>query len=130
MLTFAQLASRLTGLMEDLDGGLWTDLLSSLNPPGALPKPETVHEMCFRDAKAVAGYIPDLRAVIKANSPKSLQPSEAAAARSLKGLLNFAARLPVLILSIPGYHDNQNLIDLYNGYRQTLAEIDEYLSLI
>jgi hypothetical protein len=129
MLTFAQLNSRLTGLMEDLDGGLWTGLLEDLNPPEGFPKPETVHEMCFRDAKAVAGYIPDLRAIIKANSPKSLPPSEAAALRSLKGLLNFAARLPVIILTMSDYQDNQNLIDLYNGYRQTLKEIDEYLAL-
>ena len=129
MLTFAQLESRLTGLMEDLDGELWTGLLAGLNPPGELPKPETVHDMCFRDAKALAGYIPDLRAVIKANSPKALPASEMEALRALKGLLNLAARLPVVILTMPEYQNNQNLIDLYNGYRQTLKEIDEYLAL-
>jgi hypothetical protein len=129
MLTFSQLESRLTGLMEDLDGELWAGLLEGLNPTDGFPNPDTVHEMCFRDAKAVAGYVPDLRAVMKANSPKGLPPAEAAALRGLKGLLNFAARLPVILLSMPDYHGNQNLIDLYNGYRQTLKELDEYLAL-
>ena len=129
MLTFAQLNSRLTGLLEDLDGELWTGILEGLNPPGAFPSDETIHEMCFRDAKALAGYIPDLRAIIKANSPKRLDASEIAALRSLKGLLNLAARLPVIILSIPDYKDNENLINVYNGYRQTLKEIDEYLAM-
>jgi hypothetical protein len=129
MLTFAQLESRLTGLMEDLDGELWTDLLGALNPPGEGPKPETVHDMCFRDAKALAGYVPDIRAIIKANSSKALPPSEVEALKALKGLLNLAARLPVVLLTMPDYRENQNLIDLYNGYRQTLKEIDEYLAL-
>jgi hypothetical protein len=129
MLTLTQLSGRLIGLLEDLDGELWASILAELDPPGSLPKAETVHEMCFRDSKALAGYIPDLRAIMKSRSPKSLEASEAAALRSLKGLLNLAARLPVLTLTMPDYHDNQNLIDLYNGYRQTLKEIDEYLAL-
>ncbi|MDR2443642.1 MAG: hypothetical protein LBE31_09000 [Deltaproteobacteria bacterium] len=129
MLSFAQLKDRLEGLMENLDGELWTEILSQLNPPESFPKPETVHDMCFRDAKALAGYVPDLRAVIRKTSPKGLQIEEKKALISLKAIFNFAARLPVLILTIESYRDNQPLIDLYNGYRQTLKEIDDYLAL-
>jgi hypothetical protein len=129
MLTFAQLYGRMIGLLENLDGDLWTGLIAELNPPESFPTPETIHELGFRDAKALAGYIPDLRSIIKSNSPKSLETSELIAVRNLKSLLNLAARLPVILLSMPDYKDNQNLIDVYNGYRQTLKELDEYIAL-
>jgi hypothetical protein len=129
MLTFVQLYSRMIGLLENLDGDLWTGLIAELNPPESFPAPETLHELSFRDAKALAGYIPDLRSIIKSNSPKSLETSELIAVRNLKSLLNLAARLPVILLSMPDYKDNQNLIDVYNGYRQTLKELDEYIAL-
>ena len=129
MLTFNQLYSRMMGLLEDLDGELWTGLLDRLNPPSDYPPPETVHELCFRDAKALAGYIPDLRALIKAQSPKSLDTLDLISVKKIKGLLNFAARLPAMTLSMPDYKDNQNLIDVYNGYRQTLKELSEYIAL-
>lgn len=130
MLTFAQLQSRLSGLMEDLDGEVWTSLLERLNPPDEMPRPETVHDMCFRDAKALVGYVPDLRAVIKSRSPKTLSPEELAALHAVRGVLNFSARIPVLLLSLPDYRGHQALIDLYNGYRSTLKEIDDYLALL
>jgi hypothetical protein len=129
MLSFSQIDKRIKGLMEDLDGDLWRTILEELNPPTSFPKPETVHDLCFRDSKALAGYVPDLKAIMKANSPKSLSPEEIAALRSLKGIFNFSARLPVIILSLGDYRDNQNLIDVYNGYRQTLKDIDDYLAL-
>ncbi|MDR3134737.1 MAG: hypothetical protein LBU69_01435, partial [Deltaproteobacteria bacterium] len=65
MLTFSQLEKRLRLLMEDLDGEYWPSLLEQLNPPESFPKPETVHDLCFRDSKALAGYIPDLRAIMR-----------------------------------------------------------------
>ncbi|MDR1658624.1 MAG: hypothetical protein LBT47_13970 [Deltaproteobacteria bacterium] len=130
MLTFSQLHGRLTGLMENLDGEFWTEILGQLNPPDEFPKPETVHDLCFRDAKAMAGYIPDLRAVISKTSPQNLAAGEIRALQEIKGILNFSARFPVLILTLDDYRSHQPLIDLYNGYRQTLKEIDDYLALV
>jgi hypothetical protein len=129
MLTFNKIENRLKMLLEDLDGEFWADLLARLDPPNNLPAPETVHDLCFRDAKALAGYIPDLRAVMRNNSPKNLPEGEIASLRSIRGLLNFSARLPVLILYYPDYRENENLINVHNGYRQTLRELDEYLAL-
>ncbi|MDR2387080.1 MAG: hypothetical protein LBE80_05775 [Deltaproteobacteria bacterium] len=129
MLSFSQLDKRLRLLMEDLDGEYWTSILEQLNPPEKFPKHELVHDLCFRDAKALAGYIPDLRATMRNNAPKSLSEEEILALRSVRGILNFSARLPVLILLFPQYVDNENLINVYNGYRQTLKELDEYLAL-
>jgi hypothetical protein len=129
MLTFTQLDKRLALLLEDLDGDFWTSILEQLNPPESFPKSETVHDLCFRDAKALAGYVPDLRAIMRGVSPKGLEEGELAALRSIRGRLNFSARIPVLILLHPDYKDNENLINVYNGYRQTLKELDEYLAL-
>jgi hypothetical protein len=129
MLTFKILEKRLGMLTQDLDGDFWTSLLDQLNPPENFPKSEMVHDLCFRDAKALAGYIPDLRAIMRSNPPKTLPEDELLALRSIRGILNFSARLPVLILYHPDYHDNENLINVYNGYRQTLKELDEYLAL-
>ncbi|MDR2302911.1 MAG: hypothetical protein LBF38_12870 [Deltaproteobacteria bacterium] len=129
MLSFATIEKRLKLLLEDLDGEYWTSILDQLNPPENFPKHELVHDLCFRDSKALAGYIPDLRATMRSSPPKSLPSEEVLALRSLRGLLNFSARLPVLILLFPQYRDNENLINVYNGYRQTLKEIDEYLAL-
>ncbi|MDR0622206.1 MAG: hypothetical protein LBJ61_10070 [Deltaproteobacteria bacterium] len=128
MLTFSKIEKRLRLLLEDLDGEFWTNLLERLNPPENFPKTETVHDLCFRDAKALAGYVPDLRAVMRNNLPKDLPEEEVAALRAVRGLLNFSARIPVLILYYPDYRENENLINVYNGYRQTLRELDDYLA--
>ncbi|MDR1678042.1 MAG: hypothetical protein LBS44_06595 [Deltaproteobacteria bacterium] len=129
MLTFSQLNKRLDILLEDLDGEFWTALLEELNPPEKFPRSEMVHDLCFRDAKALAGYIPDLRAVMRRTPPNDLAPEELTALKSIRGILNFSARIPVLILFHPDYHENENLINVYNGYRQTLKELDAYLAL-
>ncbi|MDR0354191.1 MAG: hypothetical protein LBJ64_00405 [Deltaproteobacteria bacterium] len=129
MLSFRQIDKRLGLLLADMDGDLWTSILAELNPPDGRPRSEMVHDLCFRDAKALAGYIPDLRAVMGRVSPQSLDFDELAAFKSIRGLLNFAARIPILILYHPDYTDNQNLISFYNGFRQTLKEVDEYLAL-
>jgi hypothetical protein len=126
MLTFAQLDKRLRSLLEDLDGDFWPALLEELDPPRSRPKSETVHDLCFRDAKALAGYVPDLRAIMARTPAKGLSGEDLAALASIRGLLNFSARLPVLILAHPDYLENENLIAVYNGYRQTLRELDEY----
>ncbi|MDR1545471.1 MAG: hypothetical protein LBU12_01880 [Deltaproteobacteria bacterium] len=129
MLTFVQIRRRLRGLLLDLDGELWSALLAELDPPAKFPKPETVHDLCFRDAKALAGYVPDLRAVMRGVSPKALAGEELEAFQALKALFNFSARLPTLLLSLPDYRETAGLIDLYNGYRQVLKELDDYLQL-
>jgi hypothetical protein len=129
MMTFAQLDRRLRVLLEDLDGDFWPALLEELDPPRSYPKSEAVHDLCFRDAKALAGYVPDLRAIMRRTPARGLSGEDLAALGSIRGLLNFSARLPVLILSHPDYLGNANLIDVYNGYRQTLREVDEYLAL-
>jgi hypothetical protein len=129
MLTFARLDRRLRGLLADLDGELWDALLEELKPP-KFPNPEAIQDMCFRDAKALAGYVPDLRAVMRGVSPKDLNPAELEALMALKGLFRLTARLPLLLLSLPEHQKTEGLIELHNGYRQTLREIDDYLALI
>ncbi|MDR1081327.1 MAG: hypothetical protein LBQ79_10305 [Deltaproteobacteria bacterium] len=129
MKTFAELHRRLIGLVSGLDGEVWDKLLASLNPPGEIPRDSLIQDLAFRDAKALGGYVPDLRNVMKGTSPKSLSPEEYQAFCGIAALYNLAARLPVTLLSIPDYAANENLIELYNGYRQTLSEIFAYLAM-
>ncbi|MDR1049576.1 MAG: hypothetical protein LBP95_00550, partial [Deltaproteobacteria bacterium] len=119
MLTLPQLDKRLQLLLVDLDGDFWTDMLDQLDPPEKTPPSAQVHDLCFRDSKALAGYIPDLRTILRETSPRRLSAEDMAALKSIRGLLNFSARLPVLILSHPDYERNENLINVYNGYKQT-----------
>ncbi|MDR1296982.1 MAG: hypothetical protein LBO05_06345 [Deltaproteobacteria bacterium] len=129
MLTLPQLDKRLQLLLVDLDGDFWTDMLDQLDPPEKTPPSARVHDLCFRDSKALAGYIPDLRTILRETSPRRLSAEDMAALKSIRGLLNFSARLPVLILSHPDYGRNENLINVYNGYKQTLREINAYLAI-
>ncbi|MDR1035833.1 MAG: hypothetical protein LBT40_04485 [Deltaproteobacteria bacterium] len=129
MKTFAELHRRLIGLVSGLDGEVWDNLLASLNPPREIPRDSMIQDLAFRDAKALGGYVPDLRKVMKDTSPKDLAAEEYKAFCGIAALYNLAARLPVVLLSIPDYAENQNLIELYNGYRQTLSEIFAYLAL-
>ncbi|MDR1083433.1 MAG: hypothetical protein LBP22_00905 [Deltaproteobacteria bacterium] len=129
MLTFAELERRLRGLVNNLDGELWPGLLQKINPPQEPAPGSTLHDLAFRDAKALAGYAPDLRAIIQKTSPRSLPQEELTAVTAIKGLFNLMARLPVLLLTIEEHRTNQNLIDVYNGYRQILLELDQYLTL-
>ncbi|MDR2613249.1 MAG: hypothetical protein LBG06_10680 [Deltaproteobacteria bacterium] len=129
MKTFAELHRRLIGLASGLDGELWDQLLASLNPPDEFPRDSQLQDLAFRDAKALGGYVPDLRNVMKNTSPRDLTAEEYQAFCGIAALYNLAARLPVVLLSIPDYKPNSNLIDLYNGYRQILAEIFAYLAI-
>ncbi|MDR1576727.1 MAG: hypothetical protein LBT86_00655 [Deltaproteobacteria bacterium] len=129
MLTLPDLARRLKGLIADLDGDLWTSILQQVNPPASVANPAAIHDLAFRDAKALTGYAPDLRAIIKKTAPKSLTAEELAALIAIRGLYHLMARLPVLLLTIPEHLTNDKLIDLYNGYRQILVELDDYLAL-
>jgi hypothetical protein len=129
MKTYTDLHRRLLGLVTGLDGELWDRLLSSLNPPGETPGDSAIQDLAFRDAKALGGYVPDLRKIMKDVSPRSLDAREYMSFCGVAALYNLAARLPVLLLSIPDYRGNRNLIDLYNGYRQVLSEIYAYLSI-
>jgi hypothetical protein len=129
MRTFTELLSRLQGLILDLDGEIWEKLLKDLNPPNEIPNPNLIHDMAFRDAKALAGYVPDLRSIIRNTSPKAIKAGELESFKAIFGLFKFSARLPVVLLSLPDYKDTENLINLYNGYRQTLVELEDYLRL-
>jgi hypothetical protein len=129
MKTFAELHRRLLGLATRLDGELWEDMLKELDPPKQFPRDALTQDLAFRDAKALAGYVPDLRKLMRDLSPGSLPEDEVIAFATVFSLYNLAARLPVLLLSIPDYKDNQPLIDLYNGYRQVLVELGSYLNL-
>ncbi|MDR1166655.1 MAG: hypothetical protein LBO66_12470 [Deltaproteobacteria bacterium] len=129
MKTFTELHNRLVGLATRLDGELWDSLVKELDPPRSFPRDSAIQDLAFRDAKALAGYVPDLRHIMRANSAKGLSDQEFSAYQALCGLYNLAARLPTVLLSIPDYRENENLIDLYNGYRQTLAEMSLYLGL-
>ncbi|MDR2141422.1 MAG: hypothetical protein LBR11_06480 [Deltaproteobacteria bacterium] len=129
MLTFPELERRLQGLLTDLDGDLWAEILQQVNPPDQAGPVAVIHDMAFRDAKALAGYAPDLRAIIRRSPPKDLSPADLAALKGIKGLYNLLARLPVLLLTNPDHLKNDKLIELYNGYRQILVELNEYLAL-
>ncbi|MDR1315151.1 MAG: hypothetical protein LBQ12_16055 [Deltaproteobacteria bacterium] len=128
MKTFVELHRRLIGLASGLDGELWDRLLASLNPPGETPGDAKLQDLAFRDAKALGGYVPDLRKVMRDSPPASVTAEEYQAFCGIAALYNLAARLPVVLLSIPDYRENANLIELYNGYRQTLSEIFSYLA--
>jgi hypothetical protein len=129
MLSFPQLERRILGLMADLDGELWSQILQEVNPPQSLGPVNAIHDLVFRDAKALAGYVPDIRAIIRKTSPKSLNHEEVQALISIRGFFNLLARFPVVLLTIPDHLDNEKLIDLYNGFRQIIVELDEYLAL-
>jgi hypothetical protein len=129
MKTFSELHRRLIGLASGLDGEVWDRLLASLNPPGEIPSASHIQDLAFRDAKALGGYVPDLRKVMQATSPKSLDAGEYRAFCGIAAMYNLAARLPVVLLSVPEHRDDANLVEMYNAYRQTLAEIYAYLAM-
>ncbi|MDR2423031.1 MAG: hypothetical protein LBE01_06600 [Deltaproteobacteria bacterium] len=129
MLSFPELERRLKNLLADLDGDFWLEILKQVNPPDEAGPVGAIHDLAFRDAKALAGYAPDLRAIIRRTSPKDLAPTDLEALMAVRGLYNLAARLPVVLLTLPDHLKNEKLIDLYNGYRQVLAELDEYAAL-
>jgi hypothetical protein len=129
MKSYSQLLARLAGLSAHLDGELWDKLLTLLDPPKAYGSPSECQDMAFRDAKALAGYVPDLRNLMAKTSPKELAPEELQSLTAIWGFYQLAARLPVLLLSLEEHKANEQLIDLYNGFRQILLELKEYHSL-
>ncbi|MDR1395571.1 MAG: hypothetical protein LBK52_05330 [Deltaproteobacteria bacterium] len=129
MLTFPELERRLLGLIANLDGELWPELLKQVNPPDTSGPAPALHDLAFRDAKALAGYVPDLRALIRRTSPQDLTAADRIAFLNIRGLYNLLARLPVLLLTMPDHLQNTNLIDLHNGFRQILLELDDYAAL-
>ncbi|MDR2352037.1 MAG: hypothetical protein LBF22_02550 [Deltaproteobacteria bacterium] len=129
MKTFSELLIRLAGLSANLDGELWDSILSNLNPPEGYPNPAEIQDLAFRDAKAFTGYVPDLRNIMKKNAPSELSATELQNFRAILGFYNLSARLPVLLLSIPDHKETEQLIDLYNGFRQILLELNEYHKL-
>ncbi|MDR2340079.1 MAG: hypothetical protein LBF40_08105 [Deltaproteobacteria bacterium] len=129
MKTFSELLSRLSGLCSHMDGELWDRLLSELNPPASYPPPSGPQDLAFRDVLALSGYAPDLRRLLEKNPPKGLDPSEKAAFIAVMGYYSLAARIPVLLLGIDEHKGSNQLMDLWNGFRQLLAELAEYRGL-
>ncbi|MDR2200475.1 MAG: hypothetical protein LBR53_13695 [Deltaproteobacteria bacterium] len=126
MKTFSELFLRLSGLAGHLGGGLWEDVLSRLNPPESAPADGEIQEMAFRDAKAMAGYVPDLRRILASNPPGGLGPEERLAFGAVYGFYNLTARIPVVLLTIEDHRKTEQLVELYNGFRQVLLELKEY----
>ena len=128
MKTFAQLQTRLQNLLAGLDGDLWRAMMAAINPPTALQPEQEALDMIFRDSKAFGGYIPDLMAVMRRNIPQELSGEEIQALKGLTGLIQLFLRLLLLILLVPRYHDHEDLITTFNGYRQTLVFAEDYLA--
>ncbi|MDL2259592.1 hypothetical protein LJB99_01765 [Deltaproteobacteria bacterium OttesenSCG-928-K17] len=128
MKTFRELNHRLSNLLSGLDGDLWREMMAGVNPPKKLPEEQGALDMVFRDAKAFSGYIPDMMALMRKNLPGELPPEELMALRGLMGYAQLFTRMLLMILLVPRYNDHEDLITTFNGYRQTLVFVEDYLA--
>lgn len=128
MKTFVELQNRLSILGSSLDGDFWRNMLNEIKPPSKLPEEQQVLDMVFRDSKAFSGYIPDVMAVMRKHLPTELPPDEIMALRGIFSYVQLITRILLLILLVPRYNDHQDLITTFNGYRQTIVFIDDYLA--
>ncbi len=128
MKNFVELEARLRNLLAGLDGDLWRQMMHDIKPPAALPDEQQALDMVFRDAKAFGGYIPDLMALMRKHLPGELPEREILALGSLLGNIQLLTRMLLLILLVPRYHDHEDLIATFNGYRQTLIFVEDYLA--
>lgn len=128
MKTFVELNRRLAILVSTLDGDYWHDMLAEIKPPSKLPEEQKALDMIFRDSKAVSGYIPDVMAVMRKNVADELSAEESMALRGILAYIQLITRLLLQILMLPKYNDHEDLITTFNGYRQSLVFIEEYLA--
>ncbi|MDR1043838.1 MAG: hypothetical protein LBP33_01810 [Candidatus Adiutrix sp.] len=128
MNTFAEIQIRTQNLLAGLDGDLWRNMMSEVKPPRTLPEEQGLLDMVFRDAKAFGGYIPDMMAVMRKNVPAELAAGELQALKGLLGGVQLFTRILLMILLIPRYHDHEDLITTFNGYRQTVVFLEDYLA--
>lgn len=130
MKSFAELSNRLAILVSSLDGELWRNMLTEIKPPSKLPEEQAALDMIFRDSKAFSGYIPDIMAVMRKNIASELPAEEIMAVRVILGYAQLITRLLLQILIMPKYNDHEDLIETFNGYRQTLVFIEDYLAQV
>ncbi len=128
MQNFRSLSNRLVNLLAGLDGDFWREMMTAVNPPKKLPPEQKMLDMVFRDAKAFSGYIPDMLAIMRRTAPSELEADEVMALRTLLGSIQLFTRILLMILLLPEYHDHDDLITTFNGYRQTLTFVEEYLA--
>ncbi len=127
MKNFTELEARLQNLISGLDGDLWRKMMAKVNPPKYVAEEQEALDMVYRGSKALCGYIPDLMAIMRKHVPAELPAAEV---QSLKGILSYIQlmiRSLLLIMLIPRYHDHEDLITNFNGYRQTIVFVEEYL---
>lgn len=129
MKTFVELNNRLASLLSGLDGDLWRNMMAETAPPDKLPEEQALLDMVFRDSKAFGGYIPDLMSVMRKHVATELTPDEIMALKGVQGNIQLLTRILLMILIIPRYNDHEDLITTFNGYRQTLVFVEDYLAL-
>lgn len=128
MKNFVELQTRLQNLLAGLDGDLWRRMMTDVKPPKKLPEEQDLLDMVFRDAKAFSGYIPDMMTIMRMNIPAELDQGEIQALKGILGGLQLITRLLLMILIVPRYNDHEDLITTFNGYRQSLSFVEDYLS--
>ena len=130
MKTFAELEVRLQHLLVGLDGEFWTKILYEIDPPKNIPGDQAILDMVFRDCKAVSGYIPDLMALMRKHVPQELADRDIKSLTAITGIIQIMTRILLMILLVPRYNDHEDLITTFNGYRQTLVFVGDYLKEI
>jgi len=129
MKTFKELENRLQNLFSGLDGDLWRNMMKNdIAPPDKLPDEQEALDMVYRGGKALAGYIPDLMSIMRRSVPDELAEAEVQALKGILGYIQLMIRNLLLILLIPRYHDHEDLITTFNGYRQTIIFVEDYLA--
>lgn len=128
MKNFVELHLRLQNLLAGLDGDLWRKMVTEVEPPENLPEEQGVLDMVFRDAKAYSGYIPDMMSLMRKNIPAELGPEDLQALKGILGGIQLFTRILLMILLVPRYHDHEDLITTFNGYRQSLVFVEDYLA--
>ncbi len=127
MKNFVDLQTRLQNLLAGLDGDLWREMMKEIAPPKKLPDEQEALDMVYRGGKALAGYIPDLMTIMRRHVASELDEANIQALKGILGYIQLMTRLLMLILLIPRYHDHEDLITTFNGYRQTIVFVEDYL---
>ena len=127
MKNFVDLLNRLQNLLAELDGNLWREMMGGMAPPKKMPDEQEALDMVYRGSKALGGYIPDLMAIMRKHVPDELSGTDLQALKGILGYIQLMTRILMLILFIPRYHEHEDLITTFNGYRQTIIFVEDYL---
>ncbi|UQZ88395.1 hypothetical protein C4J81_03895 [Deltaproteobacteria bacterium Smac51] len=128
MKTFTELEIRLSNLLCQLDGDLWRKMMGEINPPKHIAEEQEALDMVYRGSKALGGYIPDLMSIMRKHVPAELAEAEIQALKGILGYIQLMIRSLLLIMLVPRYHDHEDLITTFNGYRQTIIFVEDYLA--